>query len=52
MTTEHTMRIGALSITKVRPDMVRIYNEITADAITIYEWELEDALELMIDVRG
>ena len=48
---EDEIRIGAITITLVHPDMVRLYNEITADAVTMKACELEDVLQMVVDTR-
>ena len=43
---EPEVRIGHLTITAVRPDMVRIYNELDGSASTVQEWEFVDMMRV------
>ena len=43
--------IGAFRVTLVHPDMVRLFNEDTAEAVTCKVWELQDVLQMVVDTR-
>ena len=43
--------IGAYTVTKVCPDMVRIYDERRGNAVTVKEIEMADVLQMMVDGR-
>ena len=45
------IRIGSLTLVRVHPDMVRIYNEVTGDALTMKEREVEDVLLMAVECR-
>ena len=43
--------IGALRVTRIRPDRVRVYNEHTGDSLEMGEGELEDVLLMAVECR-
>ena len=43
--------IGQFRLTLVHPDMVRVYNEDTAEAVTVKAWEMADVLQMVVDTR-
>jgi hypothetical protein len=45
------IQIGAFRVVLVHPDMVRLWNEDTAEAVTVKVWELQDVLQMVVDTR-
>ena len=45
------IQIGAFCLVLVHPDMVRLWNEDTGDAVTVKVWELQDVLQIVVDTR-
>ena len=41
--------IGNIRLTLVHPDMVRLYDEDTADAVTLKVWDVGEALRAVMD---
>ena len=46
------LKIGNFTVEEVHPDMVRIYNEETAEAVTLKEWEFLVALDRILEEAG
>ena len=45
------IQIGALRLVRVGNHMVSVRNEETGDVVVMREWEVEEALLLMVDCR-
>lgn len=45
------MRIGCVTITAVHPDMIRLYNEDTAQAVTLKAYDFADLLIEELNAR-